>query len=523
MIILIDNYDSFSYNLYQLVGDVNPDIKVVRNDEVTVDELKAMHPEAIILSPGPGRPEDSGICIDVVREFTGEVPILGVCLGHQAICAAFGGEITYADKLMHGKSSSVEFDDQEDIFRNLVSPITVGRYHSLSLKNEIPEALEVIATSDDGEIMAVKHKQFPVYGLQFHPESILTPSGFTIIKNFLGDYMINKSIVKLTGGKDLTYREAYQSMDEIMSGKATEIEISSYLTALTIKGPTIEEISASAEAMRSHALEFETDMDVLEIVGTGGDKSNSFNISTTSAIVISAAGVPISKHGNRSASSKCGAADVLEELGVNINLGPKESLSVLEESNICFLFAQKYHQAMKYVANVRSQIGVKTIFNILGPLTNPAGAKNQVLGVYAEELVEPLANVLVKLGIKSGMVVYGQDCIDEISISDKTTVCEIRNSKITKYEISPEDFGIPLAKKSDIVGGDSKYNAEITRSILEGKKGPQRDAVLMNAAAGLYVAGKAESMEQGIKIAEQTIDSGKALEQLDKFIELTND
>lgn len=523
MIILIDNYDSFSYNLYQLVGDVNPDIKVVRNDEVTVDELKAMHPEAIILSPGPGRPEDSGICIDVVREFTGEVPILGVCLGHQAICAAFGGEITYADKLMHGKSSSVEFDDQEDIFRNLVSPITVGRYHSLSLKNEIPEALEVIATSDDGEIMAVKHKQFPVYGLQFHPESILTPSGFTIIKNFLGDYMINKSIVKLTEGKDLTYREAYQSMDEIMSGKATEIEISSYLTALTIKGPTIEEISASAEAMRSHALEFETDMDVLEIVGTGGDKSNSFNISTTSAIVISAAGVPISKHGNRSASSKCGAADVLEEFGVNINLGPEESLSVLEESNICFLFAQKYHQAMKYVANVRSQIGVKTIFNILGPLTNPAGAKNQVLGVYAEELVEPLANVLVKLGIKSGMVVYGQDCIDEISISDKTTVCEIRDSKITKYEISPEDFGIPLAKKSDIVGGDSKYNAEITRSILEGKKGPQRDAVLMNAAAGLYVAGKAESMEQGIKIAEQTIDSGKALEQLDKFIELTND
>ncbi len=523
MIILIDNYDSFSYNLYQLIGNVNPDIKVFRNDKVTVEELKSLPIEAIILSPGPGRPEDSGICIDVVKEFAGEVPILGVCLGHQAICTAFGGEISYADKLMHGKSSYVEFDTSEDIFKNLSSPVSVGRYHSLSLKNEVPEELKVIATSDDGEVMAVRHKKYPVYGLQFHPESILTPSGLTIIKNFLGDYSINKSINKLMEQEDLTYKEAYQSMDEIMSGKTSEIEISSYLTALSIKGATIEEISASAEAMRSHALEFETDLDVLEIVGTGGDKSNSFNISTTSAIVISAAGVPITKHGNRSASSKCGAADVLEELGVNINLGPEESLKVFEEANICFLFAQKYHQAMKHVSNVRSQLGVKTIFNILGPLTNPAHAKNQVLGVYAEELVEPLANVLVDLGIKSGMVVYGQDCIDEISISDKTTVCEIRDSKITKYEISPEDYGIPLAKKSDIVGGDAEFNAEITLNVLKGKKGPQRDAVLMNSAAGLYVAGKAESMAEGIKIAEEVIDSGKALEQLNKFIALTND
>ncbi len=523
MIILIDNYDSFSYNLYQLIGEVDPEIKVFRNDEVTLEEIRELNPEAIILSPGPGRPEESGICIDVVKEFTGHVPILGICLGHQAICAAFGGEISYADRLMHGKSSLVELDNGEYIFKNLTSPITVGRYHSLSLKDEAPEDLEVIAKSEDGEVMAVKHKQFPVYGLQFHPESILTPDGFTIIKNFLGDYMINKTIVKLTEGQDLDYREAFQTMDEIMSGKANEIEISSYLTGLTIKGPTIEEISASAEAMRKHALEFKTDLDVLEIVGTGGDKSNSFNISTTSAIVISAAEVPITKHGNRSASSKCGSADVLEELGVNINLSPEESLDVFDEANICFLFAQKYHQAMKHVANVRSNLGVKTIFNILGPLTNPAHAKNQVLGVYSEELVEPLAKVLVNLGIKSAMVVYGQDGLDEISISDKTTVCEVRDSKITKYEISPEDYGIPLAEKSDIVGGDASFNAEITLGILKGKKGPKRDAVLMNSAAGLYVAGKAKSMEEGIKIAEDVIDSGKALEQLDRFVELTND
>ncbi|MDO5848004.1 MAG: bifunctional anthranilate synthase component II/anthranilate phosphoribosyltransferase [Methanobrevibacter sp.] len=523
MIVLIDNYDSFSYNLYQLIGEINQDIKVFRNDKVTLNEIRDLNPEAIILSPGPGRPEDAGICIDVVKEFAGDIPILGVCLGHQAICAAFGGNITYADKLMHGKSSIISFDEGDELFKNLESPITVGRYHSLSLKDEIPEELEVISTSDDGEIMAVRHKQFPVYGLQFHPESILTPDGLTIVKNFLGDYTINKCISKLAEGEDLTYREAYKSMDEIMSGKASEIEISSYLTALSIKGETIEEISASAEAMRNHALKFETDLDVLEIVGTGGDKSNSFNISTTSSIIISAAGVPITKHGNRSASSKCGAADVLEELGVNIYLGPEESLEVFNEANICFLFAQTYHKAMKHVANVRSQLGIKTIFNILGPLTNPANAKNQVLGVYSEELVEPLANVLLNLGIKSAMVVYGQDCLDEISISDKTTVCEIKDSEISKYEISPEDFGIPLAKKQDIVGGDAKTNAEITLNILKGKKGPQRDAVLMNSAAGLYTAGKVDSLDEGIRLAEEIIDSGKALEQLNKFIKLTND
>lgn len=523
MIVLIDNYDSFSYNLYQLIGDINPDIKVFRNDKISLDEISELNPEAIILSPGPGRPENAGICIDVVREFTGKIPILGVCLGHQAICAAFGGEITYSDKLMHGKSSEITFDNEEAIFKNITSPITVGRYHSLSLKGKIPEELQVIAESDDGEVMAVKHRTFPVYGLQFHPESILTPSGFTIIKNFLGDYMINKSIKKLINGEDLTHFEAFQSIDEIMSGKASEIEISSFLTALSIKGETIEEISASAQAMKDHALKFNPGNDVLEIVGTGGDNSNSFNISTTSSIVISAAGVPIAKHGNRSASSKCGAADLLEELGVNIYLGPEESLRVFDEINLCFLFAQTYHQAMKHVANVRSQVGVKTIFNILGPLTNPAGAKKQVLGVYSEELVEPLANVLLNLGVKSAMVVYGQDGLDEISISSKTTVCEIKNSKITKYELSPEDFNLKLSNKEDIIGGDAKANARITLDILKGKKGPKRDAVLLNSAAGLYVAGAVESIKQGVKLAEEIIDSGKALKQLNRFIELTND
>lgn len=334
--------------------------------------------------------------------------------------------------------------------------------------------------------------------------------------------MIKDAILKVTQNRDLTYDEAYQTMDEIMSGEASEVQMSSYLTALSMKGETIDEITASAEAMRAHCVRLLNDENVLEIVGTGGDGSNTFNISTTSSIVISAAGVPVAKHGNRSASSKCGAADVLEELGVNIYIEPEKSLKCLKEINLCFLFAQNYHLAMKYVAGVRKELAIRTIFNILGPLTNPAGASMQVLGVYEKELVEPLAEVLNNLGVESALSVYGMDGMDEISASDSTYVCEIRNGETKTYEISPEDFGMKTASKNDLVGGDPKENAEITLSILKGEKGPKRNAVVLNSAAGLYVAGKAESLSDGVKLAEEIIDSGKAFEQLEKFIEFTN-
>lgn len=334
--------------------------------------------------------------------------------------------------------------------------------------------------------------------------------------------MIKEAILKVSKFEDLTYDEAYQAMDEIMSGEASEVQMSAYLTAMSMKGETIDEITASAEAMRSHCVRLLNDEEVLEIVGTGGDGSNTFNISTTSSIVISAAGVPVAKHGNRSASSKCGAADVLEALGVNIYINPEKSLKCLKEINLCFLFAQNYHLAMKYVANVRSELSIRTIFNILGPLTNPAGASMQVLGVYEENLVEPLAKVLNNLGVHSAMSVFGLDGMDEISASAKTKVCEIRDGGISSYEISPENFGMEICKKEDLVGGDSKENAEITLSILKGETGPRRNAVLLNSAAGLYVAGKVDCLLDGVKLAEEIIDSGKALEQLEKFIEFTN-
>ena len=334
--------------------------------------------------------------------------------------------------------------------------------------------------------------------------------------------MIRQAIFKVSKKEDLTYDEAYRTMDEIMSGAASEVQMSSYLTAMAMKGETIDEITASAEAMRNHCIRLLNDVNALEIVGTGGDGSNTFNISTTSSIVISAAGVPVAKHGNRSASSKCGAADVLEELGVNIQIEPDKSLQCLKENNICFLFAQNYHIAMRYVASVRRELGIRTIFNILGPLTNPAGATMQVLGVYDKELVEPLAKVLNNLGVKSALSVYGIDGMDEISVSDKTCVCEIRDGEIKSYEIDPSEFGFEKCSIEDLVGGDPKENARITLDILKGQKGPKRNAVVLNSAAGLYAAGAAESIGDGVKIAEDMIDSGKALQQLENFIEFTN-
>lgn len=334
--------------------------------------------------------------------------------------------------------------------------------------------------------------------------------------------MIKEAILKVCRKQNLTYEEAEQVMNEIMEGQASQVQMSSYLTAMSLKGETVDEITASAAAMRAHCVRLLHEMDVLEIVGTGGDGANSFNISTTSSLVISAAGVPVAKHGNRAASSKCGAADVLEALGVNITIPPEASTELLNTIGICFLFAQNYHIAMKYVAPVRKELGIRTIFNILGPLANPAGANMELMGVYEEELVEPLAHVLANLGVKRAMVVYGTDGLDEISISAPTKVCEVKDGTFTSYEITPEQFGFNRCRKEELVGGTPAENAEITRAILNGEKGPKRDAVVMNAGAAIYLAGRAESLQAGMDLAKELLDSGKAKEQLDKFVEYSN-
>lgn len=335
--------------------------------------------------------------------------------------------------------------------------------------------------------------------------------------------MIKEAIKLVAARGNLTYEMAETVMDEIMNGEASDVQMASYLTALAVKGETIDEITASAASMRLHCVRLLHDMPVLEIVGTGGDRSNSFNISTTAALVVSAAGVPVAKHGNRAASSKSGAADVLEALGVNIQVSPEHSKQLLHEIGICFLFAQNYHITMKYVAPVRKELGIRTIFNILGPLANPAGANLELLGVYEEALVEPLARVLANLGVKRGMVVFGQDGLDEISLSAPTTVCELKDGDYESYVITPEQFGFTTCLKSDLVGGSPAENAQITRDILMGEKGPKRDAVILNAAAALHIARPELTMGQAITLAQETIDSGKAMEQLVRFIVRSNE
>lgn len=337
--------------------------------------------------------------------------------------------------------------------------------------------------------------------------------------------MIKEAIVKIVNKEDLTYDEAYTVMNEIMSGKTTPTQNAAFLAALSTKSAkaeTTDEIAGCAAAMRDNATKVDTGMDIFEIVGTGGDNAQSFNISTTSALVAAAGGMKVAKHGNRAASSLCGTADCLEALGVNIQQSPNRCIELLKEVGMCFFFAQKYHTSMKYVGPIRKELGFRTVFNILGPLTNPGSPKMQLLGVYDEYLVEPLAQVLINLGVKRGMVVYGKDRLDEISMSAPTAVCEFKDGWFRSYTITPEDFGFERCTKDDLKGGTPEENAKITREILGGAKGHKRNAVLMNAGAALYIGGKAETLKDGIALAAKIIDSGKALETLDKLIEVSN-
>lgn len=337
--------------------------------------------------------------------------------------------------------------------------------------------------------------------------------------------MIKEAIVKIVNKEDLTYDEAYAVMNEIMGGETTSTQNAAFLAALSTKSAkaeTTDEIAGCAAAMREHAVQVKTGMDVFEIVGTGGDNAQSFNISTTSALVAAAGGMKVAKHGNRAASSLCGTADCLEALGVNIDQSPDKCVELLNKVGMCFFFAQKYHTSMKYVGPIRKELGFRTVFNILGPLTNPGSPAMQLLGVYDEYLVEPLAQVLVSLGVKRGMVVYGMDKLDEISMSAPTKVCEIKDGWFRTTVISPEDFGFERCTKEDLKGGTPEKNTKIVRDILGGQKGNKRNAVLMNAGASLYIGGKADSMKEGIELAAEIIDSGKALETLDKLIEVSN-
>ncbi|MCU0821985.1 MAG: bifunctional anthranilate synthase component II/anthranilate phosphoribosyltransferase [Spirochaetes bacterium] len=530
MILLLDNYDSFTYNLKQYLLELNQKVDVFRNDEITIDNIEKLNPSHIIISPGPGRPENAGISVDVIKKFSGKIPILGVCLGHQAIGYACGGKIISAKKLMHGKISRISHNDS-GIFSGIPNNFEATRYHSLVIEREsLPEILEITAESPDGDIMGVRHKNHLTEGIQVHPESILTVEGKNILKNFL-EYTyrqkaegthIKEAIRSIIDKKDLSGDKAAQVMNEIMDGIATEAQIASFITALRLKGETVDEITACATVMREKSIKISPQAaDLVDTCGTGGDESGSINISTAAAIVSAGAGIKIAKHGNRSVSSKAGSADLLEALNVNLDLGPADVARCIDEVGIGFLFAPKLHPAMRFSIGPRREIGVRTVFNILGPLTNPADAGFQIVGVYDQNLVETIANVLKKLGMKRGYVVSSDDGLDEVSISAPTLVATVKEGSVKVKKFKPEDAGYKTQNIDAIKGGSAEDNARIIKSVLAGEKGPCRDIICLNAGFAISAC-RDIKVSEGVRIAEESIDSGRALRTLERLVEFTN-
>ncbi len=536
MLILIDNYDSFTYNLVQYLGELGADIRVFRNDQVSLDELIALKPDHLVISPGPGEPlKDDGISADAVKHFTGKIPVLGVCLGHQCLCAIYGGRVERAARLMHGKTSPVNHNGQ-GIFKDIPSPFEGMRYHSLVVYEPVPAELEVVATTDEGEIMALKHRQHPTYGVQFHPESILTEHGKQLLKNFLGIQliptvgaelsMLKPFIAKTINRTDLSSVEAEDAMNIIMTGQATPAQIGAYLVALRMKGETIAEITGSVRAMRANAVKVQlakSDQPVYDIVGTGGDGAHTFNISTAAAFVLAGTGRKVAKHGNRAASSQCGSADVLSALGVNLDLTPEQVAQAIEEVGIGFMFAPKFHPAMKHAVGPRKEIGQRTIFNILGPLTNPAGAHIQLTGVFDPALTEPLANVLKDLGSRAALVIYGANGLDELNGTGVNRVSHLRDGVVRTYDLDPSELGLARATVEELRGGTPDESATMLRDLLSGTpsavNGARRDAILLNAAGAL--AAETGDFKSALDEARAALDSGKALAKLDALVQFS--
>jgi len=519
-VLIIDNVDSFVYNLYQYVGELGGEPIVVPNT-ITVEEIEALNPDRILISPGPGKPEDAGCCVEVIRRLGPTIPTLGVCLGHQCIGIAYGGTVSRAPLAMHGKTSQIQHDGT-GLYTGLTGPLEATRYHSLTIKEKgFPDCLKVTASAPDGEIMGVRHKEYPIEGVQFHPESILTGNGKKLMLNFLYGGSMKDYVQKLVDGKDLAPAEAADAMRTIMAGKATQAQIGSFLTALRIRGESVSDITAFALAMREFAVKIspKTARPVVDMCGTGGDTIKTFNVSTIASFVVAGAGVPVAKHGNRSVTSKSGSADILEALGAKMDTQPSAVQSMIEEVGFGFMFAPVFHGSMKHAIGARKEVGIRTVFNLLGPLTNPASAKAQVVGVYDASLVPVVAKVLRNMGTERAMVVHGVGGLDEVSTFGRTSVCEIKDGKVLPYEISPTDFGLPLVTPQDLKGGDAAENAALAYRLLrDHEKGPKRDIVLLNAACGIYVGGAAPSIKDALQLAADSIDSGKALAVLEQYV-----
>jgi len=537
MILVIDNYDSFTYNLVQALRGLGADVKTVRNDEIDAAGIEALRPAGIVLSPGPGRPETAGVTLEAVKRFAGRVPILGVCLGHQSIAAAFGARIVPAARLMHGKTSRILHDGQ-GVFAGMPQQFEAMRYHSLAVERaSLPACLAVTAESEDGEIMGIKHREWAVEGVQYHPESIGTPYGARQLETFLAglgggrpraaadDDAQRACLEDVKAGKDLTASEMEGVFAAIMSGRMEESLLAEFLTAHHRKGVTREELGGAARAMRAAGVKIDAGgRDPVDIVGTGGDGHGTFNVSTTAAFITAGAGVAVAKHGNVAATSKCGSADVLRALGVDLEAPVATVEKCLKELGMAFLFARLMHPAMRYAAPVRKRLGHATVFNLLGPLTNPAGARRHVIGVYAPKLAPLFADTLRLLGSVRADVVCGEKGLDEISPGGATFVSTLRDGKVSSSLLDAgRAYGESYPLEA-IAGGNAEENAAILRRVLAGEdRGAYRAAALENAAAAIRAAGRADTYEEALAAAAESVDSGRALAKLEGLIRLTRE
>jgi anthranilate synthase/phosphoribosyltransferase len=530
MIVLLDNYDSFTYNVYQYLSELTTDeIRVFRNDAVTVDEIEALEPESIVISPGPGRPEEAGISVELIKRMAGTKPILGVCLGHQAIGYAFGCKIVQAENIVHGKTDAISMDSR-GLFRTISSPSIFTRYHSLVLdKESVPGELEITAWSSDGEVMGIRHRTYQIEGVQFHPESVASDCGRELLRNFLNyrrEPLVHKSILNnIIGKKDMTTEEAAGFMRELTEGALNHSQIAAYLTALNAKGVVPEEIAGCASVLQEKRTTLRVDKPVLDTCGTGGDGLGTFNISSMAALTASACGAPVAKHGNRAVSSLSGSAEFYKEMGIVIDLPPEKTERLIRETNFAFLFAPIYHEAMKYAAPVRRDLGIKTIMNLLGPLVNPAGASYQLIGVYDDAFCLPVAKAAKLLGIKRVMVVHGADGLDEISVTGKTRLVSIDESNELRDEtIDTSVFGFKPYPLDGLKGGSPGENAEIAISLIQGEGSAAiRESVAVNTGAALFIAGLAESLRTGYEAANEALSSGAVGRKLDEVAAMSRE
>lgn len=525
-VVVIDNYDSFTYNVVQafqaLGGDL--EVAVLRSGECQISDIENLRPNYLVISPGPGRPCDAGISEEAIKYFAGKIPVLGICLGHQAMAEAFGAKIVQAKFIRHGIVEEIDLDGK-GLFRSIGKKGKFTRYHSLVVdENSLPEEFEITARATDGDIMGIRHKTLALEGVQFHPESIASDDCERLLRSFLNYRRENIPSVdflnRLIAKKDLTETEAEFFMDTMTDGTMDERIMTAVLVAMAAKGAVSSEIVGCARALIKKKKLFPLEISGhAEIVGTGGDGKGSFNISSLSAIVAASLGQTVIKHGNRAVSSKSGAADFYESLGVKIDGTPEQSASLAQKTGFAFLMAPIYHSAMRFAAPVRNALGIKTIMNILGPLLNPSEVTYAVLGVYSEDLLEEYARAAKGLGTKRVMVVHSRDGYDEISPCAPTDVFQITESgKESRYVIDPAKFGIEGVSEKELLGGSGADNACLAMEVLEGRgRATIRAAVGLNTAAVLYLSGKAKTLKDGYDLALTALDSGAALKKLQEI------